>query len=77
MEFNYVILYINQDGLAVERTGKGVFHPSDSTFKLENMLWLMAESFGRPLEITISMAFNRGDLDGTETPKRLEGPTPA
>lgn len=76
MDFCYSILFLTQDGKGIEREGTGVFHPSDNTFKLEHMLWLMAEEFGRPLTITITMQF-KGDYDGTETPKRLEGPTPA
>jgi hypothetical protein len=57
MPFTYTIHFWTQDGGYVIREGKGEFHPGDAAFRLEHMLWLMAEEFGRPSKIEVSWKF--------------------
>lgn len=58
MMFAYSIHY-HTGGREIRRSGTGDFHPSDNAFKLEDMLWLMAEEFGRPEKIEVRMSFPR------------------
>lgn len=57
MDFVYVISF-ELEGEVVARSGSGVFHPSDATFKLEHMIWLMMEEYGRPLHVHVEMDFS-------------------
>lgn len=73
MDFTVTVLFETQTGLVVERIAAGQFYPSDNPFKLEDMLWLMAEEYGRPARISVALKF-WGDRDGKVTPKRIEAP---
>lgn len=73
MDFTYEIKFWSEEGGRVTRHGSGMFYPSDVSFQLEHMLWLMAEEFGRPTHIEIIMEFT-GEGNGKNTSKRLEGP---
>jgi hypothetical protein len=57
MNFAYTIEFWTVDGQYVRRHGVGQFHPSDNSFKIEHMLWLMAEEFGRPKNIEVIWNF--------------------
>lgn len=76
MLFSYCIEYWYGDNGFVRRHGSGEFYPSDSNFKLEHMLWLMAEEFGRPTQIKVHMSFT-GEDNGEQKPKLIESQTPA
>lgn len=74
MEFTYVIVFHTKDGRAITRTGTGVFYPTDTrAFRLEDMLWEIAQDYDiRPEEIEVYIKF-RGETDGQITSKRIEG----
>lgn len=79
MVFLYTILFFTQDGREIERCGEGLFYPTDmKVLKLEDMLWQMAEMYGRPKDVEIHLAFKSGEIeDGTRTTKRIEAPKTA
>ena len=73
MEFTYLIIFHTQDGREIERIGIGQFYPTDmKVMRLEDMLWKMAEEFGRPSSVEIHLEFNGEIEDGTSTTKRLK-----
>lgn len=75
MEFAYLIVFKTEEGKEIERTGTGVFYPTDmkDAFKIEDVLWEMAERYGRPYDVEVHMAFKSGEIeDGTCTTKRIE-----
>jgi len=72
VDFWYEIEFWYAEDGYVKREGVGQFHPSDASFKLEHMLWLMAEEFGRPSHIEVIMKFNGEIEDGKNTTKRLK-----
>lgn len=72
MDFTLIVEFETREGMVVERTVAGQFYPSDNPFKIEDLLWMMAEEFGRPDQIKMEMKF-WGDQDGQTTPKRIEG----
>lgn len=58
MDFAYSIHFHTAEK-EIRRSGTGQFYPSDVTFKLEDMLWAMAEQYGRPEKVEIRMSFER------------------
>lgn len=58
MDFMYSIHFHTAEK-EIRRTGTGQFCPSDVSFKIEDMLWQMAETFGRPEKIEVRMSFER------------------
>lgn len=71
MDFTMTVMFETKEGMVIERTVAGQFYPSDNPFKIEDLLWLMAEEYGRPEQIKMELKF-WGDGDGSEVRKLIE-----